>query len=217
MIEKVTGIYYGPSGETEDMTRRIAEEIAAALNECIPSDISLEFFDFNADEVSEAEFDDDSLVVIGMPSYMGKMPLLGIKALSMIRAAGTMALAAVSYGSTTYGNALYELKHYAEDRGFKVVGAGAFTIKRPGLIKRGIRETVIDEGTLEEFVRAASEKIIRLSGCEVEDLKIRPVPLEVRGRMPIHKISRVSPSAAAMAEALNERISIIKRKSEWFL
>ena len=39
-----------------------------------------------------------------------------------------MPLVSVSYGGRSYGNALFELQHYAEDAGFKVIGAGAFMV-----------------------------------------------------------------------------------------
>ena len=75
----------------------------------------------------------------------------------------------------------------------------------------------IDTAALSEFCNAASEKIKRLAGCEIEELKIRPVPVEVSGRMPVHKISRISPKAAAVAQGVFNRLSVMRRKSEWFL
>lgn len=218
MIKKVLGIYYSPAEGTADMTRRLAADIAAVLDECSPADVSMECHSFSEGKGLPINLDEETLVVVGMPSWVGKMPLEGIKALSRINASGNLTIAAVSYGSTSYGNALYELKHYAEDRGLKVVGAGAFSVKRPMLgIRRNVCRAMVDEDTMCEFVGAASEKIKRLCGCDVEELKIKPAPLEVRGRMPIHMVSRISPPAAAIAEALTERISIIKRKSEWYL
>jgi len=66
-------------------------------------------------------------------------------------------------------------------------------------------------------VKAATDKIKRLAGCEIEELKIKPAPLEVSGKMPVHKISRFSPKAAAAAQKVIEKITLMKRKSEWFL
>ena len=75
----------------------------------------------------------------------------------------------------------------------------------------------IDNESLMDFSKASSEKIMRLAGCEIEELKIKPMPVEVNGRMPVHKISRVSPKAAAVAQEVFNRISVLRRRSEWFL
>ena len=169
-------------------------------------------------EQNNIVFDDETVAVIGMPVYVGKIPLPAAAALRGIEGNGAMTLAAVSYGGRKYGNALFELKRLAEERGFKAVGAGAFMISY--MASRGSARSAapaIDTAALSEFCNAASEKIKRLAGCEIEELKIRPVPVEVSGRMPVHKISRISPKAAAVAQGVFNRLSVMRRKSEWFL
>ena len=129
-----------------------------------------------------------------------------------------MTIASVSYGGRSYGNAFFELKSLAEDCGFRPIGAGAFLISR--MARRGDAHgfaTALDGEAMTEFSKAAAAKIRRLAGCEIEELKIKPAPLEVSGRMPVHKISRISPRAAAAAQKVIERISLLKRHSEWFL
>jgi hypothetical protein len=76
---------------------------------------------------------------------------------------------------------------------------------------------MVDTEALSDFSKAASEKIKRLAGCEIEELKIKPMPVEVNGRMPVHKISRISPKAAAVAQEVFNRMSVLRRRSEWFL
>ena len=129
-----------------------------------------------------------------------------------------MTLAAVSYGGRKYGNALFELKRLTEECGFKAIGAGAFMISY--MARRGSARSaspVVDTEALSDFSKAASEKIKRLAGCEIEELKIKPMPVEVNGRMPVHKISRISPKAAAVAQEVFNRMSVLRRRSEWFL
>ena len=75
----------------------------------------------------------------------------------------------------------------------------------------------MDIEALAQFAKAASSKIMRLAGCDIEGLRIKPAPLEVSGRMPVHKVSRISPKAAALAQEVIEKISFIRKKSEWFL
>ena len=129
-----------------------------------------------------------------------------------------MTLVSVSYGGRSYGNALFELQHCAENAGFKVIGAGAFMVFCKALLKeRKFKAPAIDVAALIEFEEAASSKIKRLAGCEVKTLKIKPAPVEAPGHMPVHLVSKYSAGAAATAEKICERLSMRRRRSEWFL
>lgn len=218
MIKRVAGIYYSPVGGAAIMTERLARSIGAILDDCSPEDITIECHDLIKEQPRDIVVDEETVVVIGVPVYVGKIPLPAARALREIAGMGAMALTAVSYGSRSYGNALYELKSLAEDCGFRPVGAGAFLVnyisRRSG--GRG-SAPALDVESIAEFSSAASAKIKRLTGCEIEELRIKPAPLEVDGKMPVHKISRISPKAAAAAQKVIERISLLKRHSEWFL
>lgn len=220
MIRKVVGIYFSPAGGTAEMIRGLAGDIAAKLEDCSPDGIDVHYLDIGRDPdgAGAVSIDEETVAVIGMPSYIGKLPMPGIKAIESISGSGAMCIASVSYGGRSYGNSLYEMQHVIEERGFRVVGAGAFLISY--MAARGSSRSSVpamDTVSLAEFGKAASDKIRRLSGCEIEPLRIKPAPVEVKGRMPVHKISRISPSAAALAQALLEKISIRRKNSEWFL
>ena len=217
MIRKVIGIYYSPVGGTEKMTETLARKIGAILDDCSPLDVSVECHDM-LKEQSSIVLDDDTVAVIGMPVYVGKIPLPAAAALRKIEGNGAMTLAAVSYGGRKYGNALFELKRLTEECGFKTIGAGAFMISYMAIRGSSTSTTpAIDLESILDFSKAASEKIKRLAGCEIEELKIKPMPVEVSGRMPVHKISRISPKAAAVAQGVFNRMSVMRRRSEWFL
>lgn len=220
MIRRVVGIYFSPVGGTAEMTRRLASELAAGLKDCSPDGIRVDYLDISdfADAPGTIDIDGETVAVIGMPSYIGKLPVPGIRAAQAINGSGAMCIASVSYGGRSYGNALYEMQHIVEERGLRVIGAGAFLISYMAV--RGSSRSsapAMDTASLAEFVKAASDKIRRLAGCDIEPLRIKPAPLEVKGRMPVHKISRISPKAAAAAQALFERISFRRKNSEWFL
>ena len=198
------------------MTGRLVSEIASVLRDCSPEEITTECFDIC--ETGEAGFGEDTVAVIAMPAYIGKLPLPGISALRGISGSGSVAVTAVSYGGRSYGNALFELRDLAEDCGFTVVGAGAFAISY--MAARGSARSAapaMDAASLADFGQAAAAKIRRLGGCEIEGLKIKPAPLEVKGKMPVHKISRISPKAAAIAQGVLQRLSFWRKSSEWFL
>lgn len=216
MIKKIIGIYFSPVGGTAQMTRRLVSQMASLLGECSPEEITTECCDIK--NVKAAGFGDETIAVIAMPAYIGKLPLPGIEALRDISGGKAMSIAVVSYGGRSYGNALFELRDLAEECGFTVIGAGAFAISY--MAARGTSRSsapAMDTAALSEFGKAASAKIRRLGGCEIEGLKIKPAPLEVKGKKPVHKISRISPSAAAIAQTLLERLSFRRKSSEWFL
>lgn len=200
------------------MTECLAEVIRDVLDDCSPADVVFECHDLFRERPEDIAVDDETVVVIGMPVYVGKIPLPAAHALRNITGSGAMTLAAVSYSGRTYGNALFELKRLAEDCGFKPIGAGAFLVSHFA-VKGGRHGAVPDQDTesIHEFAIAASKKIKRLAGCDVKELKIKPMPVEVSGRMPVHKISRISPKAAAAAQKVFDRLSFRRKRSEWFL
>lgn len=216
MIRKIIGIYYSPVGGTAMMTERLVSEIAAVLKECSPEEITTECTDISG--TKGAGFGEDTIAVIAMPAYIGKLPLPGIKALHDIKGSGATAVTVVSYSGRSYGNALYELNDLAESCGFAVIGAGAFAVSY--MAARGSSRSsapAMDSAAMREFGRAASAKIRRLGGCEIEGLRIKPVPVEVKGRKPVHRISRLSPKAAEIAQSLMNRLTLRRKNSEWFL
>ncbi len=198
------------------MTGKLVSNIASALNDCSPDEISTECRDIS--EAAGLVLDDETVAVIGMPSYIGKLPLPGMDALRAISGGGATTITAVSYGGRSYGNSLFELRDLAEECGFTVIGAGAFAISY--MATRGSSRSsapAMDLKSIGEFGKAASAKIRRLGGCDIEGLKIKPAPLEVKGRRPVHKISRLSPKAAALAQELLEKLALHRKNSEWFL
>lgn len=200
------------------MTETLARKIGAILDDGSPLGVVIECHDMLKEQISSITFNDETLAVIGMPVYVGKIPLPAAAALRRIEGNGAMTLAIVSYGGRKYGNALFELKRLAEECGFKAIGAGAFMVSYMAV--RGSARSAapaIDLDAVTDFSKAASQKVKRLSGCEIEELKIRPMPVEVRGKMPIHKISRISPKAAAVAQSMFNKLSVLRRSSEWFL
>ncbi len=218
MIRKVIGIHFSPIGGTARMTQMLTEQLAEILRQDSPVEIETETIELLGMQQTTVELDEDTVAVIGMPVYVGKVPLPAVRLLSRFKPNGAVALDAVSYGARTYGNALYELQHYTEDMGFKVIGAGAFSVDYNKSARgKGMTEHAGDVESLMSFGKAAAAKIRRLAGSEIEGLRIKPAPLEVAGQLPIHRISRVSPRAAAAAQTILERICIRHQASEWYL
>ena len=199
------------------MTETLARDLAAILDDCIPEEVFFECHDLGDGGGREIVLTEENIAIVGMPAHMGKIPLPAARALGRIKGKDILTVTAVSYGGRSCGNALYELQRCAEEAGLKVIGAGSFAVGRGVLKGRGKTGLTMDVAALDEFETAVSSKIKRLTGCEVESLKIKPAPVETPGRMPVHIISRFSPKAAAAAQSLMERMCIIRRRSEWYL
>lgn len=216
MIRKIVGLYFSPIGGTAKVTEALVSKLAGILDDCSPDKLRRESIDLLRLKDTGLKLDDETVAVVCMPVCIGKIPLPAVRLMKNIDPNGAITVAAVSYGARTYGNALYELNHYAEDQGFKVVGAGAFSVKYNK--RRGKSpDSIIDDAAIKAFGTAAAGKIRRLAGCEIEGLRIKPAPLEVSGRLPFHGISRISPGAAMAAQGLLHRVNFKHKDSEWYL
>lgn len=219
MIKSVVGLHFSPRGGTATITERIAKDIASHLNNNSVEAIKFECFDLvdcaiNQDKM---KFDDETIVIVGMPAYVGKIPLPAIKILKCLQGGGAMTVTLVSYGNNNYGDSLYELYNYVENQGFIVIGAGAFVTRHGRKNDALIRPDNEDAEVISNFCKSTANKLLRLTGSAVEGLKIKPMPLIIHGKMPIHRISRIVPKAAAVAQMALEKTNLKRKEPEWFL
>jgi NAD(P)H-dependent FMN reductase len=218
MIRNIIGLYYSPIGGTRLMTEKMVRDLAGKLNGFSAEKISFDCYDLEDEGTADLKLNEEDIAVIATPVYMGKIPLPAARALGKLKGNNVLTLVSVSYGGRTYGNALFELQRYAEEAGFKVIAAGAFMVFCKTLLsERKFASPAIDISSLLEFEDAVSGKIKRLSGSEVEGLRIKPAPVEAPGHMPVHLVSKYSPTAAAVAQRLCEKLSLGRSQSEWFL
>ena len=68
----------------------------------------------------------DTLLIVGVPVYSGRVPLAATSALRRFKGDGTPAVIVCVYGNREYDDALLELKKIVQQNGFKVISAGAF-------------------------------------------------------------------------------------------
>ena len=193
MIREVTGLYFSPSGETAKITKKITREVAARLNEICIGEIGFSFVDFLRDKADhDRDFNDESVVVIGMPVYSGRIPEPCTDILKKMKGRGTLAIVIVSYGNNSYGDSLYELYTRAEESGFCVISAGAF-ISQHAIFKKVAEERpdAFDLEKIIEFSGISANKVKRLAGTEISAMRAKPAPLDIKGSMPTKKPVRV--------------------------
>ena len=122
-LQRVCTLYYSATGVTDKAVSIIAEELAAKLS------LPLERFSFTRPTERDRgySFTDRDLVVVGTPTYAGKMPNKLLPDFrEKLHGGGALAVAVVTFGNRSFDNSLAELCAVLEEDGFHTVAAGAF-------------------------------------------------------------------------------------------
>ena len=133
--QKVWAVYFSGTGTTEKTVRRIASSLAAAFS------APLEAVDFTAPAVRKEAltFGPDDLVVLGTPTYAGRVPNVLLPYLTeQIRGAATPAVPVVLFGNRDFDDALIELAQKPDTIGFLL----------PAMEKSQLFRGVIADGVL---------------------------------------------------------------------
>ena len=120
MINKVTAMAFSPNGSTGKVVQMIAKEVASRFNVPLLKD------DFTLPEsrIEHREFCEKDLVVIGIPTYAGRIPN---KILPFIQenftGNGAIAIPVVTFGNRSFDESLKELCLEMDQNGFRILGA----------------------------------------------------------------------------------------------
>ncbi len=155
--QKVWAVYFSGTGTTEKTVRRIASSLAAAFS------APLEAVDFTAPAVRKEAltFGPDDLVVLGTPTYAGRVPNVLLPYLTeQIRGAATPAVPVVLFGNRDFDDSLMELRNIMTANGFVPVAAAAFVGEHSFSRTLGAgRPNAADLAEMDDFARAAAQKI----------------------------------------------------------
>lgn len=122
-LNKVWALCYSATGTTDKVVAAIAEELSAKLG------LPLERVSFTkpVDREKEYNFTETDLVVVGTPTYAGRMPNKIVPDFrEKLRGNGALTAAVVLFGNRSYDNSLAELCAVLAEDGFHTVAAGAF-------------------------------------------------------------------------------------------
>lgn len=112
-------VCFSPTQTTRTILQSIAEGFAAEEAEVVD-------FTLPKDRARQLPPFRDSLVLLGVPVYAGRVPLEAAEYLSTLTASQTPAVVVVVYGNRAYDDALLELSDIAAGAGFLPLAAGAF-------------------------------------------------------------------------------------------
>ena len=174
--KRVWAVYFSGTGTTEKTVRRIASGLAAALS------VPLETFDFTPPAARQADltFGPDELVVLGTPTYAGRVPNVLLPYLTgKVRGSGTPAVPVVLFGNRAFDDSLMELRNILTANGFMPVAAAAFVGEHSFSRTLGAgRPNAADMTQMDNLARAAAQRI--------QDLAALPaVPVPVAGQEPL--------------------------------
>ncbi len=111
---KINSFAYSPTGSTAKIIEIISGNFASS-----------QFTDVTMSGV-EKQFDDNDLVIIGVPSYGGRVPKVALENISKLKGNNTPVVLVVVYGNRHYDDTLLELKNILAERGFITIAGGAF-------------------------------------------------------------------------------------------
>ena len=122
-IKRVCILYFSATGNTEKTVGIIGETLAEAWG------VPLERFSFTrpAEREKEYAFQDTDFVMVGAPTYAGKLPNKILPDFQgKLHGNGALAAAVVTFGNRSYDNSLAELCAVLEADGFHTAAGGAF-------------------------------------------------------------------------------------------
>lgn len=202
MVKNILGVYFSPSGETAKITKKITKELTDNMQEMCLETIEAEFYEMlEVAKNGTINFNDENIVVMGMPVMSGRIPEICRQMLCHINGNGAYLVALVSYGNHSYGDSLFELYTYASERGFNVISAGAFVAQHSMFPK--IAEHRPDSGDIQkmkEFSKVTAKKLKRFVCTDISHMRGRLAPLTIPGSLPSRRASKlpIHPTANGM-------------------
>ena len=187
-ITHVSTAYFSPTYSTKTVAELVAGEIreAGGLQEGENADLSVQ--DLGDKTWS---FGPEDLLVIGMPSFGGRVPGVAADRMGRLRGDETPAVILTAYGNRDYEDTLLEMKDLLIECGFVVV-AGIAAVAQHSIVSECAagRPDDKDRESLKGFAREIWEKLENLAVLENGEA-------EVKGNHPYKEFggSALKPSA----------------------
>jgi ferredoxin len=174
-MNSINCIYFSPTKTTETIVNALAENLGATTIR----QVNLTKPDFAPDSKSP---DANTISIIGMPVYSGRLPLDAVVRFLNIDGKGSKAVIIVVYGNREFDDALLELTELAQKTNFKIIGAAAFigehSYSTPAKPVAANRPDVDDMLKVARFAHLIRHKLETLSkDCPV-------VPEQIPGNRP---------------------------------
>lgn len=177
-FDKITQVYFSPNGNTEKVIKAASNRICSNI---------AEYNLLKAPLTEDIKVSDDSILIVAMPAYAGRIPELCVSMLHHLKGSKQPAIAIVVYGNRDYEDALIELKEILEAEDFCVIGAGAFIAQHSIFpqIAAG-RPDANDLKLIDEFADHCSQLLTAFSADCYQKIKVKGnTPYIASGKVPM--------------------------------
>lgn len=188
MKRTIKTLYFSPTNGTKKIVRAIASSIQSEYTE----------YDITLPEQRKApiHFTENDLVIIGLPTYAGRVPKLLLPFLSSITGNNALCVCVATYGNRDYEDALLEQYDLFTQRGFTVCSAATFVTEHSATNKLATARPNAEDLTLAaEFGSKILNSIATLSSSG-------PISLSLPGHRPyVEKNIAMPPMTPETTEA----------------
>ena len=171
---KIHVVYFSATYTTRTVCEAIAERLQG---EVVTHDVT------NDDTREEVSIPAEDVLVMGIPVYASRIPVMALPRISRFRGNGSRAIAVAVYGNRDYDDALIELTDLLQANGFQTAGAGAFIARHCIFPKLATNRPDAQDM---EVIRSFADRCLPL--LKAESLS----PIVVRGNRPYHAAGRSS-------------------------
>lgn len=174
---KLTQLVFSPTGGTQHIVNILTENWGYTIHKV---DLTNAMTDYTT-----IQFGEEDLVIIGVPSYSGRVPTVAAERISQIKSHHTNCILVCAYGNRAYEDTLIELKDIVEQHHFNVIAAVAAIAEHSIMHQyaKG-RPDLQDEHELLSFSKQILTKLTNKLHNPVESLQIP-------GNRPYRKLSSV--------------------------
>ncbi|MBU3876062.1 EFR1 family ferrodoxin [Faecalicatena sp. AGMB00832] len=169
-------VYFSPTGTTRKVIMEAARNIEL---KSVSFDLTV-----HKEKKPSLQFRKDDFVLFGVPVYSGRVPETFLEYFDTLKGEDTPCALIATYGCRAYEDALLELKTEVENRGFKVIGAGAFPTEHSIIRSIGLsRPNKEDMKTIAEFGIQLNRRLKQKENFD-------SINIQVPGNTPYRKYSR---------------------------
>ena len=126
-IHKVHSVFFSAKFTTKAIAQSVVKQLQA---DNIQHDITSSVL------IPGLKLGRDELLVVGVPSYSGRVPAQASQQLLRVKGDGSPAIIVCFYGNGDYEDTLVELKDLQTANGFRIVSAAAFIARHVPLRRR---------------------------------------------------------------------------------
>lgn len=190
-INSIQPVYFSPTRTSGKIVHAIAEGMNIPVNKEI---------DLTYPTVKQAITIRDTLPIIGVPTYAGRVAPTALERLKYLHGESTPAILVVLYGNRDYEDALLELSNFVKERGFVPIAGGAFigehSYSTAAMPTAGGRPDQSDIDIAKNFGKEVVARYAHLPSFQ---------PLHVTGNFPYKEIKPKTPATPTTNDALCTR------------